>query len=81
MHTIAVSTKTYGNIEKNIVKIAIFAEMDPDRKIFYKIEGQTGADITAIAFIYDIGNAVEEMGKIVNDILTRQTYELKKDRN
>jgi hypothetical protein len=81
MHTIAVPTKTFGNIEKNIVKIAIFTELDPNGKAFYKIEGQTGSENTAIEFIYDIEEAIRKLENIVKDILTRQTNELKIGRN
>lgn len=70
------TVKTYGGINKEVNKLAIFAETDQFGHVFYKIEGQNNSDLHAIKFVYDMDKAIEGFTELVRTVLTDQTEKL-----
>lgn len=76
MATAKTVVKAYGGIDREITKLAIYAETDQSGQVFYKTEGQDGFNNTAIQFEYDVDKAVDKYIQLVKDVLVNQTKQL-----
>lgn len=67
-----------GNL-KTVNKIAFFAELDQEGKLFFKAESQNVNDIAAMLIIYDQEEALGEFTSLLLKVLTLQSKRLSSD--
>lgn len=75
-----VKVRTFEGMEKEVVKLAIFAEVDPKGEVFYNIQGQTPTSQSMVAYGYDQREILEKFVKIATGVLQGQTEALQKDK-
>ena len=79
MNKALVSIKAYGSRTIKIDKLAVSAELDQQKEVFFKLEGQTDGRSSAICFEYGtVEDAVKKFADIAKEMLLEQAEELKK---
>jgi hypothetical protein len=68
--------KAYGGSMQEVVKIAFFAELGPDGKVFFKTEGQDGSTAFAISFGYTQEEMVNQIAELARNVLGQQEKQL-----
>lgn len=77
MITAPVRIKCIDQQEREVKKLAVFAELDAQGKIFIKIEGHNSSMISAIKFDYDLENGLGHFHEMAEVFLAEQIEQLR----